>query len=158
MKTLLILNDAPYGSERTYNGARLAGALARQVDSEVRVLLNGDGAAAAHRQQKVPAGFYNLEMMLGSVVEHSGVVGVCGTCMDARGLGVSGISCVSRLMKSLIDDEAFAELDGELGFGSMPCDGRVLPAFDDVSKRQPDQLGGRLIGREVAFVSHRLAD
>ena len=29
MKTLLILNDAPYGSERTYNGARLAGSLAK---------------------------------------------------------------------------------------------------------------------------------
>lgn len=30
MKTLMILNDAPYGSERTYNGLRLAGSLARQ--------------------------------------------------------------------------------------------------------------------------------
>ena len=28
MKTLLILNDAPYGSERTYDAARLAGSLA----------------------------------------------------------------------------------------------------------------------------------
>ena len=28
MTTLLILNDAPYGSERTYNGLRLAGSLA----------------------------------------------------------------------------------------------------------------------------------
>jgi hypothetical protein len=27
MKTLLTLNDASYGSERTYNGARLARAL-----------------------------------------------------------------------------------------------------------------------------------
>lgn len=26
MKMLFVLNDAPYGSERTYNGARLAGA------------------------------------------------------------------------------------------------------------------------------------
>ena len=25
MKTLMILNDAPYGSERTYNGLRLRG-------------------------------------------------------------------------------------------------------------------------------------
>ena len=28
-KTLIILNDSPYGSERSYNGLRLAGALAR---------------------------------------------------------------------------------------------------------------------------------
>lgn len=31
MKTLMILNDAPYGSERTYNGLRLAGSLAKQA-------------------------------------------------------------------------------------------------------------------------------
>ena len=84
MKHLFIFNDAPYGSERTYNGARLAGALAKQAASEVRVFLIGDAAAAAHKKQKVPAGFYNLEVMLGSLVKHAGVIGVCGTCMDAR--------------------------------------------------------------------------
>ncbi len=91
MKTLLILNDAPYGSERTYNGARLAGALAKQADSEVRVFLIGDAAAAAHGNQKVPTGFYNLELMLGSVVRHHGVIGVCGTCMDARGIAAQDL-------------------------------------------------------------------
>ena len=91
MNTLLILNDAPYGSERTYNGARLAGALARQPGNEVRVFLIGDAAAAAHRLQRVPTGFYNLEVMLGSVVSHAGVIGVCGTCMDARGISVEDL-------------------------------------------------------------------
>ncbi|MDO9112546.1 MAG: DsrE family protein [Polaromonas sp.] len=91
MNTLLILNDAPYGSERTYNGARLAGALARQSGNEVRVFLIGDAAAAAHRLQKVPTGFYNLEVMLGSVVSHAGLIGVCGTCMDARGISVEDL-------------------------------------------------------------------
>jgi uncharacterized protein involved in oxidation of intracellular sulfur len=86
MKTLFILNDAPYGSERTYNGARLAGALARQEDSEVRVFLIGDASAAAHNKQKVPSGSYNLEVMLRSVVKHGGAIGVCGSCMDARGI------------------------------------------------------------------------
>lgn len=87
MKTLLILNDAPYGSERTYNAARLAGALAKQAGNEVRMYLIGDAASAAHRLQKVPSGYYNLEVMLGAVVSNGGVVGVCGTCMDARGIG-----------------------------------------------------------------------
>ena len=91
MNTLLILNDAPYGSERTYNGARLAGALARQPSNEVRVFLIGDAASAAHRLQKVPTGFYNLEVMLGSVVSHAGLIGVCGTCMDARGISVEDL-------------------------------------------------------------------
>ena len=91
MKHLLILNDAPYGSERTYNGTRLAGALAKQADSEVRMFLIGDAAAAAHNKQKVPAGFYNLDVMLGSLVKHAGVIGVCGTCMDARGIAADDL-------------------------------------------------------------------
>lgn len=86
MKTLFILNEAPYGGERTYNAARLAGTLAKQGSHEVRVFLIGDASSAAHRHQKVPAGFYNLEVMLGSIVRHAGVIGVCGSCMDARGI------------------------------------------------------------------------
>jgi len=92
MKTLFILNDAPYGSERTYNGLRLAGTIAKQEDSVVRVFLIGDGAASAHRNQKVPQGFYNVEVMIGNVVRNGGEVGICGTCMDARGMGEGDIA------------------------------------------------------------------
>lgn len=86
MKTLFIFNEAPYGSERTYNGTRLAGAIAKQAETEVRVFLMGDAASAAHRLQKVPNGFYNLEIMLGSIIHRAGTIAVCGTCMDARGI------------------------------------------------------------------------
>ena len=86
MKTLLILNDAPYGSERTYNGLRIAGALSKQEGNAVRVFLIGDGASVAHKGQKVPQGFYNVEVMIGNVVRHGGEIGICGTCMEARGL------------------------------------------------------------------------
>lgn len=92
MKTLFILNDAPYGSERTYNGLRLAGALSKQEGNSVRVFLIGDGASSAHRNQKVPTGFYNVETMLGNVARHSGEIGICGTCMDARGMTDSDIT------------------------------------------------------------------
>jgi uncharacterized protein involved in oxidation of intracellular sulfur len=92
MKTLFILNDAPYGSERTYNGLRVAGAIAKQEGNAVRVFLIGDGASAAHRNQKVPQGFYNIEVMLSNVIRHEGEVGICGTCMDARGMGEGDIS------------------------------------------------------------------
>ena len=92
MKTLFILNDAPYGSERTYNGLRLAGAIAKQEGNEVRLFMMGDSASAAHRNQKVPQGFYNVEVMIGNVIRHGGKVGVCGTCMDARGLADSDLT------------------------------------------------------------------
>ena len=86
MKALFILNDAPYGSERSYNGVRLAGSLARIQGEEVRVFLMGDAASCGKGGQKVPDGFYNLQLMLGSVVRHGGRIGACGTCMDARGI------------------------------------------------------------------------
>jgi uncharacterized protein involved in oxidation of intracellular sulfur len=37
VNALFILNDPPYGTERCYNGLRLAGALAKQQDQQVRV-------------------------------------------------------------------------------------------------------------------------
>lgn len=92
MNTLFILNDAPYGSERTYNGLRLAGAIAKQEGNEVHLFMIGDAASAAHRNQKVPQGFYNVEVMTGILIRHGGKVGVCGTCMDARGLADSDLA------------------------------------------------------------------
>ena len=87
MKALFILNAAPYGSESTYNGMRLAGALARREHNTVRIFLMGDAVGAAKGKQKVPAGYYNLQLMMQGVVRNSsGNVGVCGTCMDARGM------------------------------------------------------------------------
>jgi uncharacterized protein involved in oxidation of intracellular sulfur len=86
VKTLLVLNDPPYGTERSYNGLRLAGALAAREGAEVRVFLMGDAAACARSGQKVPQGWYNLGRMVQVVARHRGEVGVCGTCMDARGL------------------------------------------------------------------------
>jgi len=45
MKTLFIINDAPYGSERTYNGLRLAGALSKRDGQDLKIFLIGDAAA-----------------------------------------------------------------------------------------------------------------
>ncbi|HEU4994908.1 MAG TPA: DsrE family protein [Gemmatimonadaceae bacterium] len=86
MKTLLILNDPPYGTERSYNGLRLAGALAKRESTEVRVFLMGDAAACAKGGQKVPEGYYNLNRMIKAVALKQVTVGVCGSCMDARGI------------------------------------------------------------------------
>jgi uncharacterized protein involved in oxidation of intracellular sulfur len=86
LKTLFILNEAPYGSERTYNGLRLAGALAKREGEEVRIFLMGDSSACAKGNQKVPSGYYKVEDMVGTVTRRDGQVGVCGTCMDARGI------------------------------------------------------------------------
>lgn len=85
-KTLLILNDPPYGTERSYNGLRLAGALSQREGEEVKVFLMGDAASCAKSGQKVPQGYYNLELMLRAPMRRGGEIGVCGTCMEARGI------------------------------------------------------------------------
>jgi len=86
MKTLFILNDPPYGTERSYNALRLARNLLAKDQGEVRVFLMGDAAACAKAGQKVPQGYYNAADMLGAVARRKGEIGVCGTCMDARGI------------------------------------------------------------------------
>lgn len=101
MKTLFILNDAPYGTERSYNGLRLARTLLK-AGEEAKVFLIGDAAACAKRGQKVPQGFYNIGDMLGMVVRASGEIGVCGTCIDARGIGDTDL--VEGASRSTMDE------------------------------------------------------
>lgn len=84
MNILIILNDPPYGTERSYNGLRAAKALS-SADANVSVFLLADSVVCSKQGQIVPQGFYNLELMLKSVMR-TGEVLLCGTCMDARGL------------------------------------------------------------------------
>ena len=98
MKFLMILNDPPYGTERVYNGLRLAtNLLAKNEDAEVSVFLLGDSASAAKSGQQTPNGYYNVERMLVNAMRKGAAVRVCGTCMDARGLTadelVEGAAC-----------------------------------------------------------------
>ena len=86
MHYLLILNDPAYGTERSYNGLRLARGLASQEGAEVRVFLMGDAVTCALAGQKTPNGYYNLERMLHSAIAKGTQVGCCGSCLDARGM------------------------------------------------------------------------
>lgn len=85
-KSLFILNEAPYGTERSYNALRLAGALSKRQGETLKVFLMGDAASCAKANQRVPAGYYNIEVMLKGPARSGAEVGVCGTCMDARGI------------------------------------------------------------------------
>jgi uncharacterized protein involved in oxidation of intracellular sulfur len=85
MSVLVVVNDQPYGSERPYNALRLANALSKRDDVEVRVFLFGDAVACAVAGQQLPEGHYHLDRMLKGLL-HRAEVGCCGTCLDARGL------------------------------------------------------------------------
>lgn len=85
MKVLVIVNDQPYGSERPYNALRLATALSKREEVELRVFLFGDAVMCAIAGQQLPEGHYHLDRMLKPLIRR-GEVACCGTCMDARGL------------------------------------------------------------------------
>ncbi|MDV3238588.1 MAG: DsrE family protein [Gammaproteobacteria bacterium] len=93
MNYLFILNDPPYGTERSYNGIRHARELLKSAENgnAVRMFLIGDAAAGARSGQKVPQGYYNIETMLQGLTRHGAEVAACGTCLDARGIGDDAI-------------------------------------------------------------------
>jgi uncharacterized protein involved in oxidation of intracellular sulfur len=86
MQYLIVLNDPPYGTERSYNGLRLAASLAKSEGTGVSVFLMGDAAACAVSEQETPDGYYNIERMLKLLAAKGAPIGVCGACMDARGI------------------------------------------------------------------------
>jgi len=103
MSFLFILNDPPYGTERTYNGLRLAiNLLVKNEGAKVNVFLMGDAASSSKSGQKTPNGYYNIEKMLMSVMNKGGSILVCGTCMDARGITETELTTGAR--RSTMDE------------------------------------------------------
>lgn len=112
MKYLIVLNDPPYGTERVYNGLRLAMNLqAKHEQVELTVFLMGDAASAAKSGQQTPNGYYNVERMLASVARKGGAVLVCGTCMDARGLTQDDL--LEGALRSTMDALTQATVDAD---------------------------------------------
>lgn len=86
-KILILINDAPYGTEKAYNAFRLAMQLGKEhADAEVRVFLMADAANCALVNQNTPNGYYNIERMLKAVLAKGGKVKICGSCSEARGI------------------------------------------------------------------------
>ena len=89
-KMLIIINDAPYGTEKPWNALRLAKALITQKLS-VSICLVGDGVSIAKKGHKPPKGSYNLKEMLEELISMGADVKACRTCTDARGLAESDL-------------------------------------------------------------------
>lgn len=84
---LFILNDAPYGSERSFNGLRLAINLNEQEGAEtsIKVFLMSDAVSCALPRQQ-PGEGYNIQQMLEILLSQGAEVKLCKTCCNARGL------------------------------------------------------------------------
>ncbi len=83
----IIANDAPYGSEKTWNALRLAKAsILNEVNMAVRVFLMGDSVASAKKGQITLEGYYNLEKMITDLIAKGVEIQCCGTCLNSRGI------------------------------------------------------------------------
>lgn len=84
---LIIINDAPYGTEKAYNGLRIANQLNKNhSEIQVNIFLMADAVSCAIAGQKTPNGYYNIERMLKLSLTKGAKVKLCGSCSDARGL------------------------------------------------------------------------
>ncbi len=87
---MIVINDAPYGSEKAYNALRLAIAMQAR-ENKINVFLLADAVFCAVPKQETPQGYYNINEMLGRVLSKGGRVAACGSCMKARGLSLDGL-------------------------------------------------------------------
>jgi uncharacterized protein involved in oxidation of intracellular sulfur len=87
MSILIIINDAPYGTEKAFNALRMAMTLKKQTpELKLRIFLLADSVGCGLPGQKIPAGYYNIETMLKSLISKGVEVKACGLCLEARGL------------------------------------------------------------------------
>ena len=87
-KILIIVNDAPYGTEKAYNAFRMAMTLQKEHSDEVevKIFLLADAVFCALPTQATPQGYYNIERMVKSVLKRGGEIKLCGGCSEARGI------------------------------------------------------------------------
>jgi uncharacterized protein involved in oxidation of intracellular sulfur len=102
MNILVILQGPAYGDERAFNGLRLAGNLAKREGTNVRIFCFGDAVGCAVAGQQVPNGYYHLDRMLTSAARHGAEIGLCGTCMDAR--GITDAMIIPEARRSTLDE------------------------------------------------------
>lgn len=70
---VVIINDAPYGNERAYNGLRYAHALLA-ASVQVKTYFLADAVICAKKGQTPPKGYYNVEHMIDGIVRRGGTV------------------------------------------------------------------------------------
>ncbi len=112
MKTLIIINDGPYGTEKAYNALRIANQLNKDFpEKEVIIFLMADGVNCAIPNQSTPNGYYNIERIIKLATNKGTRLLLCGSCLEARGLKnielveKAEISTMAELTKQIVDSD-----------------------------------------------------
>ena len=112
MKILIIINDAPYGTEKALNALRIANQQNKDFPkTEVVIFLMADGVNCAIPNQNTPNGFYNIERMLKLSTRKGTRLLLCGSCLEARTLKSvelaekAEVSTMAELTKELTESD-----------------------------------------------------
>lgn len=112
MKVLIIINDAPYGTEKAYNALRLVMMMQKEHPNvDVFIFLMADAVGCALPDQSTPQGYYNIERMLKSAIDKGARVKACTTCTDAR--GITGLSLIEGVELSTMGQLADWALEAD---------------------------------------------
>lgn len=87
MKILIVLNNRPAPDERAYNAIRIAAQF--QKDSphnKIFIYLIADGVYCSIANAETNTGALNVEEMLLGVIQNGGVVKMCTSCGESRGM------------------------------------------------------------------------
>jgi len=86
-KILILINDAPYRTEKANNAFRMAMQIQKDYENtDLCVFLMADAVTCALPNQNTPNGYYNIERIVRAVILKNGKVKLCGLCAEARGL------------------------------------------------------------------------
>ena len=111
MHILMIIHDAPYGSERPYQALRLADALTKtEPEIELTIYLAADSVGCAKKGQETPQGYYNIERMLKPLARNQCVM-ACRTCLAARGLKADDL--IDGVLETRLGDLAQLTLEAD---------------------------------------------
>ena len=104
LQVLVVVNDAPYGSEKLFNALRLAIQLNEQATApKVKLFLLSDAVTAVLPKQQ-PSEGYNLQQMLEIILAQGAEIKYCTSCVQARGL--TELDVIEGCVKATMDELA----------------------------------------------------
>ena len=102
-KLLFILNESPYGTEKSFNALRLAVNLQEEhgKEVEIKVFCFGDSVLSGIAGQHPNEGS-NVQQIMEILVAQGAEVKLCTSCTKARGL--SEIKLIDGVTRGTLDD------------------------------------------------------
>lgn len=104
-KLLFILNESPYGTEKTFNALRLAVNLQEEYGKDVRIkaFFFSDSVLSGLAGQEPKEGT-NIGQILEIFVAQGGEAKLCTTCTKAR--GITHLPLIESITLGTLDDAA----------------------------------------------------